>query len=136
MPSRAPSNRRDRKNSGDRLRNQSLSVSDMWFATRGWTAHPFQLETWRRIRAGESGLVHVPTGSGKTYAAYLGFLDEFVSASKPPEGLALVYVTPLRAVSRDIELALRAPVDELGLAVTVGARTGDSVSITMPWYIW
>jgi len=71
-------------------------------------------------------LVHVPTGSGKTYAAYLGFLDEFVKAPEPPEGLALVYVTPLRAVSRDIELALRAPIDALGLAVTVGSRTGDT----------
>lgn len=126
MPSRAPSSRRDQKSPGDRPGSQPLSVSDAWFAARGWTAHAFQRETWRRIRAGESGLVHVPTGSGKTYAAYLGFLDEFVSMPEPPKGLALVYVTPLRAVSRDIELALRAPVDELGLAVTVGSRTGDT----------
>jgi len=126
VPPRTPSDCRDRKSPGDRLGSRSRSVPDAWFAARGWTAHPFQQETWRRIHAGESGLVHVPTGSGKTYAAYLGFLDEFASAPEPPAGLALVYVTPLRAVSRDIELALRAPVDELGLAVTVGARTGDT----------
>ena len=103
-------------------------VARAFFASRGWTPHAFQCETWERVARGESGLVHVPTGSGKTYAAYLGFLDEFASSEPPPEGLALVYVTPLRAVARDIELALRLPVDELGLAVMVGSRTGDTSS--------
>ena len=104
----------------------SGSLPDAWFALRGWKAHAFQREVWARAANGESGLVHVPTGSGKTYAAALGFLDEL--AQRPAEGLALVYVTPLRAISRDIELALRRPIDELALAVTVGARTGDTSS--------
>jgi ATP-dependent Lhr-like helicase len=102
------------------------SVAELFFASRGWTAHAFQRETWERVRRGESGLVQVPTGSGKTYAAYFGFLDELCSGLEVPEGLALLYVSPLRAVSRDIELALRAPIDALGLAVTVGSRTGDT----------
>ncbi|MFM2163761.1 MAG: hypothetical protein RL325_198 [Planctomycetota bacterium] len=100
------------------------SVAERWFASRGWTPHAFQREAWARYRSGESGLVHVPTGSGKTYAAYLGALDEL--ASGPGDGLAVLYITPLRALARDIELALRAPVDELGLAVEVGSRTGDT----------
>jgi len=100
------------------------SVAERWFASRGWTPHAFQREAWSRYRAGESGLVHVPTGSGKTYAAYLGALDGLASDSG--DGLAVLYITPLRALARDIELALRAPVAELGLAVEVGARTGDT----------
>ena len=103
-------------------------VAETYFLARGWTPHPFQRDAWQRVRRGESGIIHVPTGSGKTYAAYLGFLDEIASFGDPPQGLALLYVTPLRAVSRDIELALRAPIGELGLAVSVGSRTGDTSS--------
>ncbi|MEY2714302.1 MAG: hypothetical protein RIT24_645 [Planctomycetota bacterium] len=98
--------------------------AETWCASRGWTPHPFQREAWQRFRDGESGLIHVPTGSGKTYAAYLAALEEIVANN--PRGAAVIYVSPLRAVARDIELALRAPVEECGLAVTVGSRTGDT----------
>ncbi len=98
--------------------------AEEWFARRGWTPHAFQLEAWRRQRGGESGLVHVPTGSGKTYAAYLGALEAL--SARPVRGAAVLYVSPLRAVARDIELALRLPVDECGLDVSVGSRTGDT----------
>ena len=98
--------------------------AEEWCASRGWTPHAFQREAWARFRAGESGLIHVPTGSGKTYAAYLGALEE--SASEGGRGARVIYVSPLRAVARDIELALRAPVEECGLAVNVGSRTGDT----------
>ena len=108
----------------------SAPIAERWFAARGWTPHAFQREAWSRVRAGESGLIHVPTGSGKTYAAYLGVLDEIPTDSgvdaRGGDGLAVLYITPLRAVARDIELALRAPVEELGLPFEVGARTGDT----------
>ncbi len=97
-----------------------------WFVGMGWTPHRFQRETWSAHARGSSGLVHVPTGSGKTYAAYLGPLADLVA--RPSAGLAIVYLTPLRALARDIELALRAPVDALGLAVSVGSRTGDTTA--------
>ncbi|MFO0873260.1 MAG: DEAD/DEAH box helicase [Phycisphaerales bacterium] len=102
-----------------------------WFAARGWTPYAFQTETWRAWRAGRSGLVHVPTGAGKTYAAYLGPLGDLLdrpSRSSSPDGLAIVYVTPLRAVSRDIEKALRAPIDDLRLPIRVESRTGDTTT--------
>ncbi|MFM7050949.1 MAG: DEAD/DEAH box helicase, partial [Planctomycetota bacterium] len=101
-------------------------LAEAWFASRGWIPHAFQREAWERSARGESGLIHVPTGSGKTYAAYLGPLAEL--AAQPAEGLRIVYVTPLRAVARDIERALRLPVDEMGLAVEVASRTGDTGS--------
>jgi ATP-dependent Lhr-like helicase len=100
--------------------------AEQWFASRAWIPHAFQREAWRRFHDGESGLIHVPTGSGKTYAAYLAALEEVAAAN--PRGAAVIYVSPLRAVARDIELALRAPVEELGLRVTVGTRTGDTSS--------
>jgi ATP-dependent Lhr-like helicase len=99
-----------------------------WFGSRGWVPHAFQLDAWQAWREGRSGLIHVPTGAGKTYAAYLGPLGSCMEArsSPPPLGLSIIYITPLRAVSRDIEKALRRPVEELELPLTVGSRTGDT----------
>lgn len=94
-----------------------------WFTTRGWTPLPFQERAWAAYGRGESGLVHVPTGAGKTYAATVGPLADLVA-----RGGRLVYVSPLRAMSRDIEAALRAPVVDLGLPLRVESRTGDTPS--------
>ncbi|MEN0020953.1 MAG: ligase-associated DNA damage response DEXH box helicase [Planctomycetota bacterium] len=108
-----------------------------YFADRGWSPWPFQSATWDAYRAGQSGLVHVPTGAGKTYAAFFGpvmdLLDEFGTADNPPAkqprgGLRVLYITPLRAVSRDIELALRAPIETMQVPVRVESRTGDTSS--------
>jgi ATP-dependent Lhr-like helicase len=95
-----------------------------FFLSRGWTPHAFQEEAWGAYAAGESGLIHVPTGSGKTYAAYLAALADVAEGGE--EGLQVLYVTPLRAVSRDVELALQAPLPHLGAAVRVESRTGDT----------
>lgn len=103
---------------------------EAWFASRGWTPWPFQRAAWAAYLEGRSGLVHVPTGAGKTYAAYGGPLAELVAGGLEP-GLKVVFVTPLRAVSRDIEKALKLPLGELGLLdthVTVESRTGDTSS--------
>ncbi|MBC7897994.1 MAG: ligase-associated DNA damage response DEXH box helicase [Cytophagaceae bacterium] len=97
-----------------------------WVAAQGWTPFPFQEATWAAYEAGESGLVHVPTGAGKTYAAYLAALAELLDA--PSDGLAVVYVTPLRALARDIALAMQRPVKDLGLSLRVETRTGDTSS--------
>ncbi|HMN97638.1 MAG TPA: ligase-associated DNA damage response DEXH box helicase [Phycisphaerales bacterium] len=104
-----------------------------WFSGRGWRPSPFQLDAWRAFRSGASGLIHVPTGTGKTYAAFLAPLSALLAEPQAPggRGLRVLYVTPLRAVARDIELALRAPVDESGGSaaepvIEVGSRTGDT----------
>ena len=110
----------------DRLRD--------WMRGRGWEPFAFQEEAWAAQVAGRSGLVHVPTGAGKTYASYLGALANVMAEGARGElgGLRVVYITPLRAVSRDIEKALRLPVEELGLEAELGikveARTGDTSS--------
>ena len=95
-----------------------------WMASRGWTPFAFQTEAWAAYAAGESGLVHVPTGAGKTYAAYLAALAGLVD--EPSAGLAIVYVTPLRALARDVALAMREPVEALGIPLRVETRTGDT----------
>ena len=97
-----------------------------WFEAQGWEPHSFQTDCWAAQRAGCSGLVQVPTGSGKTYAAYGGCLD-LLKLPEPP-GLRILYITPLRAMTRDLELALRKPVEALDLPAAVESRTGDTSS--------
>ena len=69
-------------------------LSGRWFASRGWQPFPFQREVWQAVDQGESGLLHATTGSGKTYAVWLGALDRFASVGA---GLPANRVTgPLR----------------------------------------
>ncbi|WP_324291396.1 ligase-associated DNA damage response DEXH box helicase [Corallococcus sp. bb12-1] len=97
-----------------------------WFAAKGWTPYAFQEEAWAAYARGDSGLIHVPTGAGKTYAAYLAPLADV--AERNQKGLQILYLTPLRAVSRDIEQALREPLMALDADLDVESRTGDTSS--------
>ncbi|MDQ3206537.1 MAG: ligase-associated DNA damage response DEXH box helicase [Pseudomonadota bacterium] len=124
-----------------------------WFQSRGWKPQKFQREMWRRYLAGESGLLHTPTGSGETLAAFggplLAALSEQATADTggPQSGpqpaaraqrragrgkagsagrLAVLWVTPLRALAADTLRSLREPIEALGLDWQVGARSGDA----------
>jgi ATP-dependent helicase Lhr and Lhr-like helicase len=95
---------------------EPAAAAEAWFASRGWAPFEFQREVWRAYLAGESGLIHAATGTGKTYAAWLGPLLEALAegrASTPPP-LRVLWITPLRALAADTEAALRAPLDDLG----------------------
>ncbi len=98
-----------------------------WFTQQGWQPLPFQLSTWNAYLAQRSGLVQVPTGSGKTYAAVMGAIAEHIH-TPPQAGLQLLYITPLRALSRDIERSIRRPIDDMGWNLRVESRTGDTSS--------
>jgi ATP-dependent Lhr-like helicase len=78
-----------------------------WFATQGWWPFAFQEAVWAAYAHGRSGLVHAPTGMGKTYAAALPpmLLGPAGSADAPPP-LTLLWITPLRALAGDTGLAL------------------------------
>lgn len=95
-----------------------------WFKSKNWKPLPFQTEAWKAIADGQSGLISVPTGAGKTYAAFLGALFDV----KPKNGLQLLYITPLRALARDLEQALKCPIEDLHLPLRVEMRTGDTSS--------
>jgi len=85
---------------------------ERWFASRGWTPFDFQREVWDAYRAGESGLVHAATGTGKTLAAWGGPLLEWMGSAPsharnprrdrtPP--LRVLWITPLRSLAADTE---------------------------------
>lgn len=117
---------------------RAISV-DAWFASRGWEPFAFQREVWEAYARGESGLIHAATGTGKTYAAWLGpvveALQEIEQAAHKPRvmrkradamPLRVLWITPLRALAADTEQALREPVEALGLPWTIESRTGDT----------
>jgi ATP-dependent Lhr-like helicase len=101
-----------------------------WFAGRGWTPRPHQLELLRKAREGRSTLLIAPTGAGKTLAGFLPTLTalhERPPANRPEgRGIHTLYVSPLKALAVDIARNLEAPVREMGLAVSVETRTGDT----------
>ena len=59
-----------------------LAPIEAWFSQQGWTPLPFQRQAWAAYLAGESGLIQVPTGSGKTYAAVMGPIAEMLAVQQ------------------------------------------------------
>ncbi len=94
-----------------------------WFAARGWQAHPHQLEMLVRAHA-PCQLLIAPTGGGKTMAGFLPTLVDL--AETPHDGLHTLYISPLKALAADIKRNLRTPVDDMGLAIRIEDRTGDT----------
>src|SRR5579862_6583317 len=98
-----------------------------WFANAFEAPTPAQAQAWPAIATGANVLISAPTGSGKTLAAFLWALDRFAAAPPGAEHRTrLVYVSPLKALSYDVERNLRAPLRGLGLDLRVAIRTGDT----------
>src|SRR5271170_1824452 len=95
-----------------------------WFAAQGWAPRPHQLAMLQAARAGESVLLIAPTGGGKTLAGFLPSLIDL--AANPRPGLHTLYVSPLKALATDIARNLTRPVADMGLAVGIATRTGDT----------
>ncbi|MDH5331537.1 MAG: DEAD/DEAH box helicase, partial [Aquincola sp.] len=98
------------------------SRGDAWFATRGWRAFDFQREVWAAMGQGRSGLLHATTGSGKTYAVWMGAIERL----RETPGLQVLWITPMRALAADTTRALQGPLPELAPRHSVGQRTGDT----------
>ncbi len=125
---------------------------ERWFTANGWRAFDFQREVWNAYLAGESGMIHSATGTGKTLAAWLGPLAEWMAelgprlrggdvAPAPDKGvrgqaasgaqsppLRVLWITPMRALASDTQLSLERALKGLDLPWTVGLRTGDTSS--------
>jgi ATP-dependent Lhr-like helicase len=101
-----------------------------WFAHRGWEPFAFQEEVWRAAAAGSSGLLHAPTGTGKTLAAWFGAIARSAAVAAPAApGPRVVWITPLRALAADTVRALAEPLAGRAAVArdwTVAARTGDT----------
>lgn len=103
-----------------------------WYKKKGWRQFPFQKEMEKAYLSGSSGLLNAPTGSGKTFALFLPFLADYVNKhsndymTRKNNGLLMLWITPLRALTNDIRKAMQSAVDDLGLPWKVATRTGDT----------
>jgi ATP-dependent Lhr-like helicase len=95
-----------------------------WFAARGWTPRRHQLDLLDAAGLGAHVLLLAPTGGGKTLAGFLPSLVDL--ARNPRQGLHTIYISPLKALAVDIARNLTAPVEEMGLPITIETRTGDT----------
>jgi ATP-dependent helicase Lhr and Lhr-like helicase len=95
-----------------------------WFARAFEGPTPAQAQAWPAIAGGEHVLISAPTGSGKTLAAFLWGLDRL--SREPADHTRLVYVSPLKALSYDVDRNLRAPLRGIGADLRVAVRTGDT----------
>jgi ATP-dependent Lhr-like helicase len=146
----ARTRRATRSRTGDAARNGHASGALDRFspAVREWFGSSFeeptqaQTEGWAAIAAGHHTLIHAPTGSGKTLAAFLWCLDRLARDPSPPPArgrtgnVRVLYVSPLKALTYDVERNLKAPLTGIGLAaqrqgdpaprISVASRTGDT----------
>ncbi|MDY6923897.1 MAG: ligase-associated DNA damage response DEXH box helicase [Pseudomonadota bacterium] len=102
-----------------------------WFASRGWAPRRHQLEMIAAAEAGSHALLVAPTGGGKTLAGFLPSLIELAERGPKPEtgpgsGVHTLYLSPLKALTTDVERNLMTPIREIGLNIHVESRTGDT----------
>jgi ATP-dependent Lhr-like helicase len=115
---------------------------ERWFRFRGWKSFRYQRQVWNAYLRGESGLIHASTGMGKTYAAWLGPIIEWLAESGPVgntstrpskfngrvsnPSLRVLWITPLRALAADTQCAMQRPLDDLEIPWSLEQRTGDT----------
>ena len=112
-------------------RQELLKIAEDWFTSQGWKPFKFQKDTWKVYLQKKNGLLNAPTGSGKTYALWVPIVLNYIKnnpdyKTKPKKGLKAIWITPLRALSVEIEQAAERFASGLGTNLTVGIRTGDT----------
>jgi len=95
-----------------------------WFKLKGWRPRVHQLDVLASWEADASALLIAPTGAGKTLAGFLPTLNDLTHT--PSDELHTLYVSPLKALAVDVARNLGAPIEEMGLPITVETRTGDT----------
>lgn len=107
-------------------------VITAWLESHERQPFAFQKEAWEHYTEGRSGLVNAPTGYGKTFSLFLGVVIDWINRhpndyqQKTKNGLQMLWITPLRALAKDIARAMNEVLEELGMAWQVGIRSGDT----------
>jgi len=112
-------------------RAELINLAEDWFSQQGWKPFEFQKDTWKAYLQNKNGLLNAPTGSGKTYGLWVPIVLDYIKKNpeyktKHKKGLKAIWITPLRALSVEIEQAASRFAEEMGTQLTVGIRTGDT----------
>jgi ATP-dependent helicase Lhr and Lhr-like helicase len=115
-----------------RIEDQGLPPEFLrWFASRGWSPRPHQLDLLEHAREGRSTLLIAPTGAGKTLAGFLPSLVELADRELKKAGMArrsihTLYVSPLKALAVEVARNVETPITEMKLPIRIESRTGDT----------
>lgn len=111
----------------DFLQSEGYSIVHKWLGEKGFEPFGFQQETWEKFGKNYSGMVIAPTGFGKTFSVFLAVIIDFLNHPENyKDGLQLLWITPLRALAKDIAKAMTEAIDEIGLDWKVAVRNGDT----------
>lgn len=107
------------------------STVEQWFKYKNWKWAAFQKEAAAAYLSGKSGLVNAPTGSGKTYSLWLPILIRYINSlpdksTRQKTGLQIIWITPLRALSKDLFRNMEMAALEMNLKLRIGVRSGDT----------
>ena len=108
-----------------KLNNKYYNLINDFFKKNKWEPLPHQIESWDSFFRGENGIIQLPTGCGKTYAAFMGPLLK-LKEKDIPEGINILVITPLKALSRDLEKSLNKAAKFVDKRITIGIRNGDT----------
>lgn len=104
------------------------SVLKSWFSKKKWTPLPFQEAAWKAYSEGKNGLVNAPTGSGKTYSLLLPAIVQHSQQDQQSKGPIIIWITPIRALAKEIGQAAERALEGLDTPWRVGIRTGDTTT--------
>jgi ATP-dependent Lhr-like helicase len=107
----------------------TFEAAEQWFEEQNWAVFPFQREAWDSYASGLNGIVNAPTGSGKTYSLMIPILMGMVSSTPPlGPGIKAIWITPIRALAKEILQSTERAAKGMGIDVKVAIRTGDTSS--------
>lgn len=105
---------------------ETFEACNRWMQSMEWRPAEFQQQAWQAIDAGADGLVNAPTGSGKTYSVLLPLLMRYAQQEKTIKGIRILWLTPIRALAKEIQLSAMRVIETAQLPLTVGIRSGDT----------
>ena len=98
----------------------------MWLKKKGWSLYDHQIETLSLIKEGFDVILHAPTGGGKTIGGFMPSIDDFVNNNYKSQEFHTLYISPLKALTTDVQRNLLNPINDLEINIKVETRTSDT----------
>ena len=98
----------------------------MWLKKKGWSLYDHQIETLSLIKEGFDVILHAPTGGGKTIGGFMPSINDFINNNYKSQEFHTLYISPLKALTTDVQRNLLNPINDLKINIKVETRTSDT----------